>query len=89
MPTLNIGGQPALTFYDSEANAHFSDGEMAEAAGFRVIDPTGTQISVVGGGQVYTAYGHYRSILRPANSAGISLRESPYMFDVSLCPTGG
>ncbi len=39
MPTLNIGGQPALTFYDSEANTHFCDGEMAEADGFRVIDP--------------------------------------------------
>ncbi len=62
MQTLNIG-QPVLTFYDPGANTHLCDGEMAEAAGFRVMDTTYTQISVVGGGQVYTAYSHYSSIL--------------------------
>jgi hypothetical protein len=36
---------------------------MAEAAGFRVMDPTYTQINVIRGRQVYTAYSHYSIIL--------------------------
>jgi hypothetical protein len=65
MQTLNIGGHQVLTFYDSGANTHLVDGEMAEQTKFTVLDPNSACVNVVRGGQVYTSYGLNSCILGP------------------------
>lgn len=65
MQQLNIGGESVLTFYDSGANTHLVEGELAEKVGFTVLDDRCVPISVIGGGQIWTEYGQYACILGP------------------------
>jgi hypothetical protein len=65
MQLLNIGGETVLTFYDSGANTHLVEGELAEKIGFTVLSDMCTQIGVVGGGSVWTDYGQYACVLGP------------------------
>jgi hypothetical protein len=69
MQQLCITGKSVLSFYDSGSNAHLVDGDLAERAGFRVVDNTCTRISVIGRGDIWTKYGVYSCVLGPeANS---------------------
>ena len=53
-------GLDVLTFYDSGANVHLVEGPLAERVGFTVVDNKCISICVVGGGQVWSEYGHVR-----------------------------
>jgi len=65
MQQLCIAGEPALTFYDSGSNTHLIDGNLAERAGFTVINDKCTRIGVVGGGDIWSEFGSYSCFLGP------------------------
>jgi hypothetical protein len=65
MQQLNIGGKDVLTFYDSGANTHLVEGELAESVGFTVLQANCVPIGVIGGGKIWSEYGQYACILGP------------------------
>ena len=70
MQTLNLGSQNVITFYESGSNTHLVEGELAEAAGFAILNDKCVSIGVVGGGEIWSEYGQYACILGP-DSEGI------------------
>ena len=65
MQQLCISGETVLAFYDSGSNAHLIEGELAESAGFPVLDDRCVRIGVVGGGDIWSEYGSYSCYLGP------------------------
>jgi hypothetical protein len=63
MQQLRIGGEDALTFFDSGANIHLVEGSFAERVGFTVLDDRCVSIGVVGGARIWTEYGQYACVL--------------------------
>ena len=49
-----------MTFFDSRANAHLIDGQLAEKEGLQLISSNYTALGVIGGGSVMTEYGNFR-----------------------------
>lgn len=92
MQVLDIRGEECLAFYDRGANEHLIDGELAEKANLKVLNPKNQAIGVVGGGRIWTNYGQYCVRLGPTpegkfhemNCQGISkiTAEFPY-YDLS------
>lgn len=67
LQTLNLKGEDCLCFYDSGANQHLIDGQLAESADLKVVSSRSVPIGVVGGGRIWTEYGMYNVILGPDN----------------------
>jgi hypothetical protein len=65
MQQLCIAGESVLSFFESGSNTHLVDGELAERAGFKVLDDTCTRIGVIGGGSIWTEYGIYSCVIGP------------------------
>ena len=65
MQQLCIAGESVLAFFDSGSNTHIIEGELAEKAGFTVLDDRCTRIGVVGGGDIWSEYGSYSCLLGP------------------------
>ena len=65
MQWLRIGGEDVLTFFDSGANTHLVEGELAEKVGFTVLSDRCVPIGTVGGGEMWSEYGQYACILGP------------------------
>ena len=59
MQTFDIRGQECLTFFDRGANQNLIDGDLAESANLKVLNPRSVPIGVVGGGRIWTEYGMY------------------------------
>ena len=57
---LRIGNSDCLTFYDSGANAHLIDRQLAEKEKLQLISSNSTALGVIGGGSVVTEYGNFR-----------------------------
>lgn len=65
MQWLQIGSSKCLCFFDTGANVHMIDGQMAEKEKIRVITQSPTTLKVVGGKEVVTDYGSYRLNIGP------------------------
>ena len=65
MQNLRIGISDCLTFFDSGANAHLIDGQLAERENLQLISSKSTALGVVGGGFVMAEYGNFRFNLGP------------------------
>jgi hypothetical protein len=65
MQQLCIAGESVLSFFDSGSNTHLVDGELADRAGFTVLEDTCTRIGVIGGGSIWTEYSIYSCVLGP------------------------
>ena len=62
---LRIGNSDCLTFYDSGANAHLIDRQLAEKEKLQLISSNSTALGVIGAGSVVTEYGNFRFNLGP------------------------
>ena len=65
MQNLRIGKSDCLTFFDSGANSHLIDGQLAEREKLQLISSKFTDFGVIGGGSVMTEYGNFRFNLGP------------------------
>ena len=63
--TLSLNGYHCTTFFDTGASGNLVRGKMAEAAGFKTIDPKTQLIGGVGNKSFYTDYGVYCARLGP------------------------
>ena len=68
MQIFDIRGHDCLCFYDRGANQNLVDGELAERANLKVINPRSTPLGVVGGGRIWTEYGMYCLNIGPTES---------------------
>ena len=64
---FNLRGFDCLSFYDRGANQHLIEGDLAERAKLKVLNPNSVPIGVVGGSRIWTEYGMYSVILGPDN----------------------
>ena len=64
---FNLRGFDCLSFYDRGANQHLIEGDLAERAKLKVLNPKSVPIGVVGGSRIWTEYGMYSVILGPDN----------------------
>ena len=65
MQTVRIGNSDVLVFFDTGANIHLIDGELAVREKLQQISCKPTSLSVVGGEKIKTNYGTYRFNLGP------------------------
>ena len=65
MQIIDLRGQECLCFFDRGANQHLIEGDLAEKANLKVLDPRSSPIGVVGGSRIWTQYGMYSVILGP------------------------
>ena len=65
MQTVRIGKTDTLVFFDTGANIHLIDGELAIKERLQQISNRPTSLSVVGGDRIKTDYGTYRFNLGP------------------------
>ncbi len=63
MQQLNIAGERALAFYDSEANNNLVEYELAQDANFQLLSSNSVPFKVAGGGSVRTDRGQFSAIL--------------------------
>ena len=65
MQNLRIGNSNYLTFFDSGANSHLIDGQLAEKESLHLISSNPTDLGVFGGGSIMTEHGNFRFNLGP------------------------
>ena len=65
MQNLRIGKRDCLTFFDSGANTHLVDEQLAQKEKLQLISSNFTALGVIGGGAVMTEYGNFRFNLGP------------------------
>ena len=65
MQTLAIGSSEVLVFFDTGANIHLIDGNLAELEKLQLVSSKPTALTVVGGDRVKTSFGSYRFNLGP------------------------
>ena len=54
-----------MTFFDSGANAHLIDGQMARQEDLQLISNKSVALGIIGGGSIRTEYGSFRFNLGP------------------------
>ena len=62
---IQVGTSKCLCFFDTGADIHMVDGEMAEKEGLEVVSKVQTTLKVVGGKELDTDYGKYKLNLGP------------------------
>ena len=65
MQNLRIGDNHCLTFFDSGANAHLIDKQLAEKESLQLISSNSTALGVIGGGSIMTEYRNFKVNLGP------------------------
>ena len=60
MQILRVGDSNCLTFYDSGANTHLIDGQLARLEELQLIFNKSIALGVIGGGSIRTEYGSFR-----------------------------
>ena len=60
-----MGDSNCQTFFDSGANAHLIDGQLARSEGLQLISSKAIALGVIGGGSIKTEYGSFRFNLGP------------------------
>ena len=65
MQNLRVGDSNCLTFFDSEANAHLIDGQLARREELQLISSKPIALEVIGGGSIRTEYGSFWFNLGP------------------------
>ena len=65
MQNLRIGNSDCLTFFNSGANAHLIEGQLAEKEKLQLISSNYTALGVIGGGSVMREFGNFRFNLGP------------------------
>ena len=65
MQNLRVGDSNCLTFFDSGANAHLIDGQMARQEDLQLISNKSVALGIIGGGSIRTEYGSFRFNLGP------------------------
>ena len=60
MQNLRVGDSNYLTFFDSGANTHPIDGQLAKNKELQFISNKTNALGVIGGGSVMTEYGGFR-----------------------------
>ena len=59
MQNLRTGNSNCLTFFDSGANAHLIDSQLARNEEFQLITCKSIALGVIGGGLIMTEYGSF------------------------------
>ena len=62
---IMLGDQSCMTFYDTGADFHLIEGEIAEKAGLKIVSDRPTMVGHLGGGTMLTSYGIYTVNLGP------------------------
>ena len=65
MQNLRVGDSNCLTFFDSGANTHLFDGQLARLKELQLISNKAVALGVIGGGSIRTEYGSFRFNLGP------------------------
>ena len=66
MQNLRVGASNCLTFFDSRANDHLIDGELARQEELKLISSKSIALGVIVRGEsIRTEYGSFRFYLRP------------------------
>ena len=65
MQNLRVGDSNCLTFYDSGANTHLIDRQLARLEELQLISNKAVALGVIGGGSIRTEYGSFCFNLGP------------------------
>ena len=65
MQNLRVGDSNCLTFFDSRANAHLIDGQLARLEKLQLISSKSIALRAIKGGLIKTEYGSFRFNLGP------------------------
>ena len=65
MQNWRIGNSDCLTFFDSRANAHLIDGQLAEKENLQLMSSRSTALGMIGGRSIMTVYSNFRFNLGP------------------------
>ena len=65
MQNLRVGDSNCLAFYDSGANTHLIDGQLARLEELQLISNKSIALGVIGGGSIRTEHGSFQFILGP------------------------
>ena len=65
---LRIGNRDCLTFFDSRANAHLMNGQLAIQEKLQLMSSKPKALEVIGGGSIMTEYGNFRFNLGPGEN---------------------
>ena len=60
MQRLRIGNSECFTFFDSEANAHLIDGNLAKTKNLQRISENKSALGLIGGGSIFSEFGNFR-----------------------------
>ena len=59
MQNLWVGDSNCLTLFDSGANAHLKDGQLARQEELQLISSKSVALGIIGGGSIRTKYGSF------------------------------
>ena len=65
MQNIQVGDLNCLTFFDSGANTHLIDGQLARLEELQLISNKAIALGVIGGGSIRTEYGSFCFYLEP------------------------
>ena len=71
MQNLRVGDSNYLSFFDSGANAHLIDGQMARQEDLQLISNKSVALGIIEGGSIRTEYGSFRFNLGPGEDGNI------------------
>ena len=74
MQNFRVGDSNCLTFFDSGANAHLIDRQLAIQEELQIISSKSIALGVIGGGSIRKEYGRFRFNLDPEKT-GSTLRK--------------
>ena len=68
LQNLKIGSSECLVFFDTGANSHMIDGNIASKEGLQTISIEQTRLRLIAGGQVESEFGKFRFNLGPGDN---------------------
>ena len=65
LQNIKLGNSECLVFFDTGANSHLIDGNLASKEGLQLISCERTKLGLIAGGQVESEFGRFRFNLGP------------------------
>ena len=65
LQNIKLGNSECLVFFDTGANSHLIDGNLASKEGLQLISCERTKLGLIAGGQVESVFGKFRFNLGP------------------------
>ena len=65
LQNIKLGSSECLVFFDTGANSHLIDGNLASKEGLQLISCERTKLGLIAGGQVESEFGKFRFNLGP------------------------